>query len=74
MTRDKLDGEEAKVTNAYINRTVKEVHRVMGGLDPDIRLIVLARVQRDTAEQIQEVEMAAAVKRSREDRMGVGQE
>ena len=68
MPQEKLDTEDAKTTNAYIQRVVKEVHRVLGGLDPDIRLIVIARIQRDTAEQIQEIEMAHAAKRMREGR------
>lgn len=66
MPQEKLDTEDAKTTNAYIRRTVKEVHRVLGGLDPDIRLIVIARIQRDTAEQIQEIEMAHAARKFRE--------
>lgn len=66
MSQGKIDSEMAKTTNAYIAHTVKEVHRVLGGLEPDIRLIVLARVQRDTAEQIQEIETAAALQRAKE--------
>lgn len=70
MTQERIgDGEDAKITNAFINRVVREVHKAMGGLDPDIRLIVLARVQRDTAEAIQEIEVAAALSRSREGRL-----
>ena len=38
MPQEKLDTEDAKTTNAYIQRVVKEVHRVLGGLDPDIRI------------------------------------
>lgn len=68
MPQEKIDIEDAKTTNAYIQRTVKEVHRILGGLDPDIRLIVIARIQRDTAEQIQEIEMAHATKKLREER------
>lgn len=65
MSQEKLDAEEAKTTNAYVHRVVKEVHRVLGGLDPDLRLIVIARVQRDTAERIQEIEVAAALLREK---------
>jgi hypothetical protein len=68
VTQEKLDGEDAKTTNAYIRRTVEEVHRILAPLEPDTRLIVLARVQRDTAERIQEIEEAAAMMRAREER------
>jgi len=67
VTQKKIEGDEAKIVNGYIARLVKEVHKVLAPLEPDTRFIILARVQRDTAEQIQSIENAAFMQRKKQE-------